>query len=972
MKGAIVSAIRRETLLTIVLALALNLPLSAQDSTAVGELAQGSVSRISGVVTDAETGRPVAAASVYVDGTRWGGLTNTRGEFSFQVPRPGRYNLVVTLVGYSRLSRQFTVEPGREHEVQLQIQPEVILLEGFVVEGEAGIENREDQILAQRRSAVAIQDGIGSEAISRTGSSDAADAVAKMTGASISDGKYVYVRGLGERYSNTSLNGSELPSADPYRRAVQMDLFPSNLLDRIILVKTFTPDRPGNFSGGSVDIWTKRFPREFTFNYSSSVSYNPQVSFKDGFLTYPGGKTDWLGFDDGSRSLPDVFKDPSVRIPDIGSAYNNLENALELDRLTKSFNSVMAPSTGKGPMNYGWSLSSGNNVKIAGRELGMLGTLTYNRSASFHDNGQVGRWILHGHVDQVDELSNHFLLSDTRSSDKVLWGGLLNLSYELSDDHQVGFNYMYNHSGEQLARYQSGTFPRDLDPESVYETRSLGYTERSLGSFQLRGEHDIQPLRNLHFEWTGSHSSTYQDEPDIRFFTNNYTVRTRESGIDTLYSIRPSLYPFPNRYFRKLNEDNTNLDLQFALPFKQWSGLHSRFKFGGAWNATERSFRERSFQFRQTTSIRFDGDDHAFFQPENLGLVDSNGGRYRFGHYVLDNSEARGNYDGTQDIYAGFLMAEVPLTRRWQLIGGARLESTRMEVASHDSTLARGLIDENDILPSVNMIYLMRDNVNLRLAYGRTLARPNFREMAPYASFDFVGDMFFIGNANLKRTLIDNYDIRWEWFYGPGELLAVSGFYKNFTNPIERVIMTINGEVQYQNVDEAKVFGLELEGRAKLIRLHEALGRFSLGGNLTLSKSDVAISPDELEVIRSINPYHSSHRDLQGQPGYVLNLDLSYDNPEFGLLASLLYNVIGPRIAEVSLGGTPNVYEQPAAMLDFTLKQRIWGGYSLKFGAANLLDTPVRRVHRYKDGKFVQQEYRIGRAYSLGVNFDLK
>lgn len=977
MNGWIVRVSLRVTIVLLLFSFGIFSPAAAQapalpSGQAQTELAQAGLIKVRGTVVDDESGKPVVAASVYLKGTKWGGLTNTRGEFSFSVPRPGSYSLMVTLVGYSTVEQVLEVVQGREAVLSLKMQPEVIQMEGFVVEGVVETEKKEDQILAQRRSAVAIQDGLGSETISRTGGSNAADAVGKMTGASVMDGKYVYVRGLGERYSTTQLNGSELPSPDPYRKSVQMDLFPSSLLDRIVTVKTFTPDRPGNFSGGSVDIWTKRFPQEFTFNYSASTTYNPQVSFNKDFLTYEGGNRDWLGMDDGSRSMPSVLKDPSVVVPDVGAAYTDPAKAYELDRLTKAFSPVMGPGKSTGPMNYGWSISSGDKVLLAGRELGVLGTLTYNRSASFYENGQTGLWNLMGSVANTNELTNYYLLNDARASDKILWGGLANVSYKISDDHTVGFNYMYNHSGESTARYQAGSLPRDLASDEIYETRSIGYTERALNSMQLRGEHDFKPLKDLHFEWTASWNDTYQNEPDLRFFTDDYAIVDRPGLVDTVYSLRKSLYPSPTRYYRDLNENNGALDLQFALPFQQWDGLYSRVKFGGALNSTEREFRERRFEYGNTNLVRYDGDLQAYFNSRNLGIVDSSGGRYGFGQFVQDASEARGNYDGSQDIYAGFAMVELPITKRWQVIGGARLESTRMDVTSHDTTLASGKIDENDILPSVNMIYLLRDDINFRLAYGRTLARPNFREMAPYASFDFVGDVFFIGNADLKRTLIDNYDLRWEWFYGSGELLAASGFYKQFSNPIERVMKNINGEVQYQNVDKAIVYGLELEARTRLMRLHESLGRFSLGANLTLTRSNVNIAESEMIVLRSVDPNASNKRNLQGQPGYVLNLDFSYDNPELGSLASVMYNVIGERMSDVTIGGAPNVFEQPAAMLDFTLTQKIWHGYSLKFAARNLLDSKIRKVHHYKSVDYVTREYRLGRLFSIGVNYSLK
>ncbi|MEA1996956.1 MAG: TonB-dependent receptor, partial [Gemmatimonadota bacterium] len=742
--------------------------------------------------------------------------------------------------------------------------------------------------------------------------------------------------------------------------------------DKIVTIKTFRPDKPGNFSGGTVEMWTRRFPESFTLSFSQSASYNSQNTFNSNALTCPGGGLDWLGMDDGSRDVPGILKDPATVIPDIGAAWTDRGKAVELDKITSAFNPVMAPSRGSLPMNHSWSLSMGNKAEFLGRPVGVFGSLSYSRKSSYYNHGEVGRWQLTGDVNEISELNNDYLLNDERGTEEALLGGLMNFSCKLTPDHEIGLNYLFNQSGESEARYLHGPFPRDLTGNAVYETRVMKFTERKLNSMQLRGEHDIQSLFGSHIEWTGSFNTSYQQEPDLRFFTDNYTIRERNGTVDTSYAIRTSIYPQPNRYYRDLNEDNINLNFSLSVPFKQWNKLHSRLKLGWAFNKTDRRFRERRYEFRTDhRNYAYNGDPHAFWQEGNMGLVDTTGRLNRFANYVIDASEKRGNYDGDKKVAAGFAMVELPLTEKLQFIGGLRVESTRMNVTSRDESLGKGRIDENDFLPAANLIFLVSNDMNLRAAYGRTLARPTFREMAPYSSFDFINDLIFTGNENLERTLIHNFDLRWEWFVGNGDILSASLFYKKFDNPIERVIKTINGEVQYQNVDRADVAGIELEARQSLKRIHPWLERFQIGGNLTFVHSNVDIAPEEFSKIRAFDKNASQHRPMQGQSPYVLNADINYTDDYRGTSAALIYGVFGKRLSEVSLGGTPDVYEMPHGMLDFTLKQRIWRDVSLRFTAKNLLNTGMEKVYTFKGRKFTSRKYGLGRMFTLGVSYSM-
>jgi TonB-dependent receptor len=261
--------------------------------------------------------------------------------------------------------------------------------------------------------------------------------------------------------------------------------------------------------------------------------------------------------------------------------------------------------------------------------------------------------------------------------------------------------------------------------------------------------------------------------------------------------------------------------------------------------------------------------------------------------------------------------------------------------------------------------------MNLRAAYGRTLARPTFRELAPFPSYDIANAFFLIGNPNLKRTLINNADLRWEWFSRPGEIVAASMFYKRLTNPIERVIKNDNGEIQYQNVNHATVYGVEFEFRKHLDFITRKLANMQVGANFSIIKSRVDISQDELDYINIIDPNNDGTRPLQGQSPYLLNVDLTYDNSESKTMANLSFNVFGERLSEVGQQGTPDIYEQPLPMLNIILSQGLIRNVALKMSVKNLLDGSVKKVHHFKDNDYIYQAYDKGRTFSVGLSYNI-
>jgi TonB-dependent receptor len=757
-----------------------------------------------------------------------------------------------------------------------------------------------------------------------------------------------------------------------------MDLVPAKLLDKVVVRKTFTPDQQGNFSGGSVDIGTKSLPDKLTLTFSQSTGYNERATFNDDFLSFRTSEAFWRASNNGSLDIPRALSDPETEIPDYGAAQKDIESAMLLDYYSTAFNNEMAPITKKAPVNHNYSFSFGNRYSLFEHPVGILASLTYSHKTSFYDDGTVNRWVLSG--SSAEELTREYNWNDTRGEEDVLWGGLAELNYQPHANHQVGITFIYNRNANASARYLTGPWPEQVG-RYTFETRVLHYVERELNSLQIKGENYIGTGFPLRVEWIGSISSTSKDEPDLRYFSNQYRLVGNPKASpdnpdepDSIYAYRinKSSYTLPTRYYRYMEEDNKSFKVDFSYPFRQWSSLQGKFGFGALYTRTTREMREQRFVYDQRRPNVYSGDPESFFGPEYTGLTDSVAKgtytRYVFDNYIKNEYQPSNNYDGEQDMFAFYVMAQLPLTRRLQSVFGVRREKTDMEVINFvDSS---GTLNDRDLLPSFSLVYKLTDKMNVRSAYGRTLARPNFREKAPFRAFEFVGDYIFNGNIYLERTLIDNYDLRWEYFADPGEIFAVSAYYKDFHQPIERVIINHNGEVTYRNVDQAVVYGLEFEARTNLSRFWSLLGNLSLGGNFSLIHSSVTISDEEREVLEDYGLL-DEERPLQGQSPYLINIDLYYENRSSGTSATLLYNVFGKRLYEVSLGGTPNVYEQPTQILDLTFSQAIIG--KLKFGLSvkNLLNSTARMTQEWDGLEYTTYEYRLGRTFSVGTSFSL-
>ncbi|MFP4228369.1 MAG: TonB-dependent receptor domain-containing protein, partial [Salinivenus sp.] len=787
---------------------------------------------------------------------------------------------------------------------------------------------------------------ISAEAIGRAGAGTVADAMTQVTGASVVEGKYVNVRGLQGRYIDVQLDGSPLPTTDPDGNSVPLDLFPSNLIENIVTTKSFTPDRPATLTGGALNITTKSFPEQFFLDASVSTAANSEVGV-GGTLLRPTG---------GLSSVPNEANHEDVP-QNIAQTFNDPAKREALSDLTQAFATRVTPGQREIIGNRSVEVSTGTQFQVFGdRPVGVLASVSYDESFSGYDDGRTTRYDQGGVSSETLGATADY--TTQRGLSETLLGGLLGLSFQPSPQHEISLRGIYNADEERESRVERGLLPRDLSSGQRFETRVSRTTERSVSTGELRGTHRLgEGTDGVRVQWNAMWSEVARDEPDYRFFSNQFTPRAG----DTTYSISKSIYPVPARNFRDLTESDRTANLSVEVPLGS-----TTLTTGGRLRSRSRAFRERRFE-HLSDEADFSGDPDAYVRTQ-AGLQDNGA----FGTYVLDRTQDRNNYDADQTGAAGFLMAEAPMpgVPSLEVIGGVRVEQTDMSLDSFEDRL-QGDFSTTDVLPSANLIWSLQDEMNVRLAYGRTIALPSFREFAPFESFSFVGDYIERGNEALTRTQVDNFDLRWEWFTGPGELLSAGLYYKNFTNPIERTIdpqAAANQVVTYRNRDNATVYGLELEARTQLDGLADWLRHVQLGGNLTLSQSEVTRTEDVLDAIRAYEDNPSETRTLQGQSPFLLNLNAGYEHPDAGTSVDVFFNRFGDRLDTVSRNGV-DIYERGRNTLSVRASQKFLDGIEATLAVKNALNSEEIVSQEFRGNEFVNDRRPLGRTVSASVSY---
>lgn len=916
--------------------------------------AAGPRGRIVGTVVDDQTGEPLVDAAVEVVGTGVTVRTDLDGRYVASVPA-GRHTVRAYYPLYTaeRVS-DVRVRVGRERTVDFTLAPESsALIEEVIVTARAERQTEAAQLL-QRQRAATVSDTISAQEMSRSGAGTASEAARRVTGASIVEDRYVYVRGLGERYGHTLFNGVPLPSPEPDRRVVPLDIFPAGLLESFQIIKTASPDLPADFAGGSSQIATRQFPDRFVLRTGLSLGVNTQATFQE--IGLPDLQNlDWLAFDDGTRDilagLPEAQVFQGHELPD-GSTMT----AEQVEAWGESLHNDFSPDFRTAWPDLSLSASVGDTLHPGGRRLGYALSLNYSnklrdvleieRSFSLSDVDRDGDTVPDGR-----ELIARSDYAGERAGNAVLWGLLGSTAYELADGHETSFDLLYTRKADNDALRLEGK-----DPDEVLPVRydRLRYVSRSLLLAQLRGRDEFRGGFDTDLRWQANVSLTDRSEPDTREVTYQ---RVEDDAGNVHYEYLTGTQSGAH-FTSALEEISGGGGLDWTLPVSR-AGLPTSFKLGGLAQYRDRHFAARRFRFLRERRANRD----AFrLPPDELFSAEHIGPDLR----LEESTRVDDTYDATQLLGAAYGLFDVMLFPGLRSIAGVRFEYSDQEVVTRNPYAAPGEpavsagLATWDVFPSVNLVYALREGMNLRCGVSQTTARPEFRELTPFAYFDFVGGQYVFGNPELRPTSILNADLRWEWFPWPGEVLAVSAFYKSLTEPIEAIIVPTSELARsYQNAAGARVAGAEVEARLSLGHLADALSDFQLMANFTYVWSRVELAAEQVGV------QSSADRPLQGQSPYVVNVGLDFQQPDWGTRIRLMYNVLGARIDQVGAMGLPDIYEEPRHLLDLTAEQELPEKFVLRLSAQNLLDQPVV----YSQGDKVVTSFKPGVSLSLGLSW---
>lgn len=901
--------------------------------------------KIAGKIVDASNGDPLIGCNVILAGTKYGASSDLNGNFFVSNVPEGSYAVVFSYISYVKKTiTPVPVTAGLTYNLQISLEPESIMGEELVVEAKAD-RAASSALLVQQKKAIVVSDAIGNEQISKTPDKNAGDALKRVTGLSVVGNKYVYVRGLGERYSNAQLNGIEIPSPEPEKKIIPMDIFPSGSIQNITVVKTYNPDMAGDFSGGLVKINTKEFPETFFMAAGVSTGFN-NASFSK-IPRYQGSGTDFLGFDDGKRQRPNI--------PDFNGSTSNSQKALYNSR----FQNIWSPTNRQVANNSGFSFSVGNSVGDQSN-IGFLASLTYSSDFNTRTENEF--------FPQFDGTPSYDYRT-TKGSYSVLWGALVDLNYKLNSNNKIGVKTVYNIQSDDEASTTSGV-KNGSSGGDVRFTR-LRYQQRALLSMQLLGEHQMNQLLKSKVEWHAAYSQADRNEPDTR-----QTAYVLNEGLNTYEAFGTSNN---SRFFSDLVDKEINTGVDWTIPMELVK--NSKLKIGSLVRLKDRDFDAHRYAYSNfADAVRAQQPDQ-LFSSDNIanGLVN-----------FEDNTQPNDQYTATENAVAGYIMADLPLDKKWRFVGGVRYENVRTELNSIDP--ASGSANKQlspkytnkDFFPALNVVYSLSERMNIRVGYSQTTSRPQFRELAPFRYDDYRRSTY--GNPFLKSSYIRNYDLRWEFFPISGELLAASFFYKTFENPIEKFLLpnpgNPSGDPVPVNGGNATNIGLELDLRASLIHVAETLKDFSVTANMSLIRSRLTQkNAIKVYTLGSDDPtlfspdfVASKKRPMQGQSPYVVNIGLNYANAVSRTDINLSYNIFGKRIAEI---GTKlndadgnkiydDVYEQPYNQLDLTVAQKLTNNLKLKGSWKNILDDTVT----FKMGKYTTHTYKPGMSFSTSVTYD--
>ncbi len=891
---------------------------------------------------------PIAGASVALSGSGKVVAADVEGRFSIALDAGKKYTLTVTAVGYQTKAVD-EVEVKSADENALIIILNVAAKEGteIIIRSTARKENTSG-LLSFQRNNTSLSSGLSADFIRRTPDKNTGEVLKRVSGASIQDNKFVIIRGLSDRYNQALINGAQLPSSEPDKKAFSFDVIPSQLIDNIIINKTATPDLTGEFAGGLVQINTKDIPTKNSLTLGFGLGFNTQSAFKP-FISNERGSTDYLGFDD-RRNLPSSY-------PQKYGLFNTLpvEQRRQIaadfrDDVWAEQNSVAGPI-----QSYNLTWANAVRSEKAGAFGSVIGLTYRNSKLLFNASKQLF---------ERDGRQAFFSYEDEQNKYSTTVGVLANFAWT-KKNHKIALKNLFNQLFED--NYYNRQGPNTENLQDIY-LRSSVLNQRSLLSSQLEGTHTF--WRDLKANWNINYSYNSKEQPDLRVLTYG-----RSLGTNDPYSINLRGNN-TNRFFSKLTDHAAGYNFSLAYSFKIGEQKQT-IKAGG--NALVR--------FRDFQSIILGFSDPADaslnFLPYDRIFAKENFTKGNGFEMTTSLQNPQDKYFGISALNAGYLMFDNKLGEKWRLVWGSRVESFQQFLKSQQQGTDKAVIintEKTDLLPSFNLTYNPQSKTNIRIAGSRTVARPEFREIAPFIFFDFETIASTAGTPDLKRSSILNADVRYEWYPKAGEVISVGAFYKQFTDPIELRLnsasVATRRQYQFQNAVSADLYGAEFEIRKSLSFLSKSsewLKRLYISGNASFIFSEVLLGNKDA----SGNPLPATSRPLQGQSPYLVNAGLQYDS-ESGFGASLLYNKIGQRLALVGNNDFGDIYERPRDLLDIQVSQKLMKRKAeVRLTISDLLNQPIQTYENRNNAKSYQpgadktfSSFTPGTTFTVAFTYD--
>ena len=911
------------------------------------QLVFGQTGKIAGKVLDKQNGETLIGLTVGIEGTTKGVITDVQGAYLISGLAPGKYTLNFRYLGYQ--TKQVTgveVKNGQVATLDVQMEASNTQQLNEVVVTASYRNETVGALYAQQKNNISISNGISADQIKKSPDRNTSEVLKRVSGTSIQDNKFVVIRGLSDRYNSTLLNGAVLPSTEPDKKAFSFDIIPSNLIDNIIVSKTASPELPGEFAGGVIQVITKDIPDQNYVSLSVGAGYNTQSTFKD-FNLGEKKNGEFLGFANADRDIPQGIPN-TVAFRTAGAQEKiNAGKLFENSFHTKS-------SQGLPSQNYQLNLGLQKRFENTGK-FGLIFSLSQRSGESISNSERYDYESNYQQFDFNDKIFKHSTSS----------GALLNLAY-VKGNNKIALKNLYNIS---LDNSYTSRYGVQIAEKDSIRGNSLDLVNKTLLNNQLEGDHKLN-WKDVKLNWNLNYSYTERNQPDLKSLNYRLDYDQGATRYEAIVPNGTASRTDASRFYSNMAEDSYGGALNFTIPFNLFKEK-SAAKLGFLKQHKLRDFAARKFGYIRSSYGTF--DQSLLYLPMNEIFDDQN---LHINGFIMDEgTENADKYDAVSDLNAGYVQFDNKIGAKTRVIWGLRLEDSYQLVNTFDPSGNKLKVENTylDVLPSLNLTYSLNDKTNIRIAASQTVTRPELREMSRFGFFDYISKRILQGNPDLKRSQNTNLDFKYEIYPSNGQILSFSAFYKNFRNPIEQIVSSGNGgkNVSFQNANSADTYGFEIEARKNLnfIADKEFLKNLMVYTNASFIISTVNLNSLVSEV---------TSRALQGQSPYLLNAGLQYSSPKNDMAFSLLYNKIGPRIAEVGYEGYADIYEKGRDIVDFQISKNFSKKFELKLNISDVLNQK-QIFYQNNDSKKtydaskdnLMNAVKYGSGISLSLKYDL-